>query len=407
MKKKSSIKTQYLSYYLIGFLSIIVLSLGLVIFRGEQITNNLPFTVTEIEAQDREAERISKTIFTIQTKLEQLQNEDQLQTAGANQRVIEKLKGNLTILTTEYEDLLDLRYNGVRVDTKEDSFTVLLDTISNKDLALADTQLNDLVKSFDIESTNLFSLAVIAAGAAIPSNVQAVNQAPSSGYRRQRVSSGGRSYLVDIVAADLNSNKVIVDTASNGTCNNDCPVLPLASYVSRNGAFAGINGSYFCPASYPSCSSKKNSFDILVMNKNKTYFNSDNNVYSTVPAAIFSQGSARFVSASRDWGRDTGVDAVIANRPLLVLDGNLMFAGGGESKEEVRGNRGFLGASGNIAYIGVVRNASVAEAAKVLQTMGIKSAINLDSGGSLALWSGGYKMGPGRAIPNSILFVRR
>ena len=123
---------------------------------------------------------------------------------------------------------------------------------------------------------------------AIPANVPEIVEAPSSGYRRQKVTVGDVSFLVDIVSADLGSTRVIVDTASDGTCANDCPVLPLATYVSRSGAYAGVNGTYFCPETYPSCVDKKNSFDVLVMNKNKVYFNSDNNVYSTVPVAIFS-----------------------------------------------------------------------------------------------------------------------
>ena len=60
-----------------------------------------------------------------------------------------------------------------------------------------------------------------------------------------------------------------------------------------------------------------------------------------------------------------------------------------------------------MVYIGIVRGASVGEAALVLKEMGIKNAINLDSGGSSALWFGGYKAGPGRNIPNAILFVKK
>ena len=46
-------------------------------------------------------------------------------------------------------------------------------------------------------------------------------------------------------------------------------------------------------------------------------------------------------------------------------------------------------------------------AAKVLAAMGLENALNLDDGGSTALWSGGYKAGPGRNIPNAVLLVRR
>ena len=158
----------------------------------------------------------------------------------------------------------------------------------------------------------------------IPSNIIAPtsppvvinNVAPGSGYNRQTVAISEGNFIVDIIAADLNTTRVIVDTASDSDCFDNCPVLPLSDYVSRSGGFAGINGTYFCPASYPSCAGKVNSFDLLVMNKNKYYFNSSNNVYSTNPAVIFYGNSVRFVGKALEWGRDTGVDAVISNFPL-------------------------------------------------------------------------------------------
>lgn len=234
------------------------------------------------------------------------------------------------------------------------------------------------------------------------------NIPPNSGYSYQTVSFDGQTFPVSIVAADLNSTKVIVDTASDSDCSNNCPVTSLADYVSRNGAYAGINGSFFCPAEYPSCAGKTNSFDTLLMNKNKHYFNSDNNVYSTIPAAIFSPGSARFVGRSLEWGRDNSPDSVIANYPLLVTGGNINFIEApNEPKFGQKGPRGFIAARGNIVYIGVIRNATMGESAKVLHTLGMSEALNLDEGGSTALWSGGYKAGPGRNIPNAILFVNR
>ena len=183
--------------------------------------------------------------------------------------------------------------------------------------------------------------------------------------------------------------------------------MALGDYVARSGAYAGINGSYFCPADYPSCAGKTNSFDTLLMNKNKHYLNSDNNVYSTVPAVIFSGSSARFVTQSLQWGRDTSVDSVLAMQPLLVLNGNITFTGGGQPKEGAKGSRSFVGTTGSTVYIGVVFNATVAESAYVLHAMGIQNALNLDDGGSTALWNGGYKAGPGRSLPNVLLFVHK
>lgn len=233
------------------------------------------------------------------------------------------------------------------------------------------------------------------------------NTLPPPGYKRQRVQTDAGTFTVDIVAADLTSTRVIVDTASDSDCRDNCPVLPLGEYVKRSGAYAGINGPYFCPATYSSCQGKKNSFDTLLMNKNKKYFNSDNNVYSTVPAAIFYGHTARFVSQSLEWGRDTGVDAVVTNYPLLVFNGQLIFGGSGDGKLTGKGGRSFIATKASLVYIGVVHNASVADSAKVLYTLGVDHALNLDSGGSTALWHGGYKVGPGRALPFAILFQKR
>jgi len=241
-----------------------------------------------------------------------------------------------------------------------------------------------------------------------PKPVVINNSPPGAGYSYQYVNVDGKSFPVAIVAADLNSTRVIVDTASDSDCRNDCPVLSLGDYAARNGAYAGINGSYFCPADYAFCADKKNSFDTLLMNKNKTYFNSDNNVYSTVPAAIFSPGSARFVGQSLEWGRDTSVDAVLANYPLLVAGGNINFTEApNEPKFGGAAPRTFIAAKGNMVYIGIVYQASMGESAKVLKALGMDGALNLDQGGSTTLWSGGYKAGPGRGIPNAILFVQR
>lgn len=234
------------------------------------------------------------------------------------------------------------------------------------------------------------------------------NTPPGSGYSVQNVSTDVGVFKVSIISADLNSTKVIVDTASDGDCSNNCPVLPLATYVSRSGAYAGINGSFFCPAEYPSCAGKINSFDTLLMNKNKIYFNSNNNTYSTVPAAIFSSGNARFVSQSLQWGRDTGVDGVIANYPMLVLSDQLVYTEPvNEPKFGAQGSRTFIAAKGANVYIGVVFSATMGESAKVMKAMGMRDALNLDEGGSTVLWSGGYKAGPGRNIPNAVLFVQR
>lgn len=122
---------------------------------------------------------------------------------------------------------------------------------------------------------------------------------------------------------------------------------------------------------------------------------------------IFGGSYVRTVRSVSEWGRDTGIDGMLSNFPLLVFNKEVVFTGS-DPKWNTRGSRNFIGHSGNRVYIGIVRNATVAETAKVLQSMGLENAMNLDSGGSTALWANGaYRAGPGRAIPNAILFVPR
>ena len=334
-------------------------------------------------------------------ELSEVKSEDQVVRNDRLEEEIEQIEKTYDQAVIQYEELIKLREKTRDTAALDALFVDSLVFLSKRNWASAAASLSSLDKSI------VDAQAKLAASVVIPANVVENNAPPGSGHSRQSVKADIGTYLVDIVAADMGSTRVIVDTASDGTCARDCPVMSVGEYAARSGAFAAVNGSYFCPADYPSCADKKNSFDTLLMNKNKVYFNSDNNVYSTVPAVIFLNGSMRFVGQSLEWGRDTGVDGVIANQPLLLSGGNIVFGGSGDPKQGSKGSRSFVGNKGSTAYIGVVHGATVAEVAHVLKALGLENALNLDSGGSTALWSGGYKVGPGRNIPNAILFVRK
>lgn len=351
------------------------------------ITVNLSSSDTQLKASKQE--------------LEKLQKEDQYVKNKELEKTITDIEKTYTDAVTVYEQLIELKTKTTKTGPLDEAFAQSLGYLSKRNYASASSSLVSLKNEIKKLETSLV------AAVTIPPSVVSENTPPTSGYRRQSVQTDIGTYLVDIVSADLSSTRVIVDTASGGDCGNDCPVSSLADYAGRSGAYAGINGPYFCPAEYPSCGEKKNSFDTLLMNKNKVYFNSANNVYSTVPAVIFSGGSARWVGQSLEWGRDTGVDSVIANQPLLLSGGNITFGGDGDPKKGSRGNRSFIGTSGGTVYIGVVHGATVAEVAHVLKTLGVQNALNLDSGGSTAFWSGRYIVGPGRNTPFGILFVNK
>lgn len=338
-------------------------------------------------------------------KLTNLQNQDQYKINQELKKNIVDIQSLSKTIVSLYQKIVDLKLQKQDTSDFDKKLAQSLNYVSEINYSSASAQLDLLAKDIKKKEDDL--AAAQAAQSAPAQNITQSNTPPGSGFSVQSVSTSNGNFTTYIIAADLNTTKVIVDTASDGDCSDNCPTLPLSTYVSRSGAYAGINGSYFCPAEYPSCAGKTNSFDLLVMNKNKTYFNSANNVYSTNPAVIFYGSSARFVSQALSWGRDTGADAVLSNYPLLVSNGSVVYSGGGDAKYAPKAARTFVANKGSTAYIGIIFNATMVDSANVLKTLGMDNAMNLDQGGSTALWYGGYKAGPGRNIPNAILFVNK
>lgn len=389
-------------------LVIVTILLSLLLYAFSQVrTGQLSLQLANTDLQQLIASAEAR-IKTLDSQISTLESEDLRARNRAVLQEISDLKSAYRSALVQYEEILKLQTQpGSKTASLETIFASVLNSLARDDLKGARENNQKLTAEIVKEESRLAALKP-ASVVTIPASVPAKSTPPSSGYSRQKVVVEGLGdYLVDIIAGDLGSTKVIVDTASSGTCGNDCPVLPLATYVSRSGAFAGVNGSYFCPASYPSCAGKTNSFDLLLMNKDKVYFNSDNNVYSNNPGVVFGSGYVRFLSAVSGWGRDTGIDGMISNYPLLVAGDNITFGGDSDAKQSARGNRAFVANKGNTVYIGVVHGVTVAESAKVMKAMGMNNALNLDNGGSTALWSGGYKVGPGRDLPNAILFVKK
>ncbi len=243
-----------------------------------------------------------------------------------------------------------------------------------------------------------------------PVPVSSLNSMPGIGYSSGSVNTPVGTFVLSCIGTPKGT-RVITDSANDNDCTNDCPVLPLDQFATRNGGFAAMNGMYFCPADYPACSDKKNSFDTLFFNSRlKKYINSANNVYSTLPFLVINgDGSPRFIGRTLEWGRDTGIQAGTAGNPMLVQGGNISVVEGNlDSKQRtVKSNRGaFVEAGANI-YLCITRGATVPDSAQVYKTLGVNNAINIDGGGSSALWiNGSYKYGPGRQIPTAIIFAR-
>jgi len=99
------------------------------------------------------------------------------------------------------------------------------------------------------------------------------------------------------------------------------------------------------------------------------------------------------------------------NYPGLVNGGQVQIddnQSGLSDKQKAKGTKVILATrnSANVMVI-LVYSATMQEAAYVAQSLGATGALNLDDGGSTALYySGRYVAGPGRSLPNAVIFAR-
>jgi exopolysaccharide biosynthesis protein len=209
---------------------------------------------------------------------------------------------------------------------------------------------------------------------------------------------------------DLGSGhiKVVADTANDSDCTDGCPVRSVKSFVERNGGFAGINGTYFCPTSYADCAGKTNSFYWKVLNSRLgKMMNADNKLGEEDPFYAFSStGKATFYT---DWVYyGGGAYAGISSKPLLIKGGGYAVKDDhlDSNQKTAKVQRAALGLKGQTFYVVVIQSATVYDLAYVMQELGVDNAMNIDGGGSTAMtYKGIMRRGPGRDVPNALIFV--
>lgn len=215
--------------------------------------------------------------------------------------------------------------------------------------------------------------------------------------------SSGANYTV--VSYDLGSTTVVTDTAGDDDCANDCPVKPLAQYVSENGGRGGMNGTYFCPPDYSSCAGKINTFDFPVWNnRKKKWMQADKLFWNGRGMMVFRSGSAQFFPNAAAAGAPSDITGGIVNYPSLLSSGKLVLDEGSLSEnQKTKGTRSGIGFGGGKLFLVVASSADMKDLAGVFLSLGATDALNLDGGGSVALYNGGYKRGPGRNLPNAVI----
>jgi len=217
----------------------------------------------------------------------------------------------------------------------------------------------------------------------------------ASGYSYQTVQTERGTFGAFVIKLALNEIKVKTVSAASGTCTNDCDTKSLADYVKDSGGFAGMNGSYFCPPDYSTCGGKVNSSDFALYDSNEgKWEHKDALSWNETGLMTFNGSDPSFYRETSDYGGG-GVTAGISNYPSLVKDGDIVV-----DEDELTSYQKDI-------YLAIVSNATVVDAAYVIRSLGAKHALNLDGGGSSAMYiNGKYVVGPGRSLPNAIILTK-
>jgi exopolysaccharide biosynthesis protein len=231
----------------------------------------------------------------------------------------------------------------------------------------------------------------------------------AEGYSYVTVNTSKGTFGVHLIKVPLSSVKVVTASAAGENCKDNCPTKSLAQHVSDNGGFAGMNGSYFCPPDYSECGGKVNSFDYAVYKSSSgKWLNKSALTWGDTGLMTFKGNSAKFYKRSSDYGGG-GVTAGISNYPSLLKDGKIVTDDGilTSYQKTARGPRGVIGVGNTNLYLAIINGATVVEAGYAAQALGMLHALNLDGGGSTAMYiNGGYIAGPGRGLPNAVVLTR-
>lgn len=363
---------------------------SLSIYARQQYVREQVF-ITQVRHGDETVLQLASTA----SELDTLKNEDQVVKNASLAAEIKDIHDTYASGAKLFEARADLVVQGAKVSDIDKLLAKFLSLLSERKWQEAREQSTKVQGEID----KLIIASV--PKTMIPASAPASNTLPGSGYTRQKVATSRGEFVVSMVVAP--GARAIIETAGDSDCGNNCPAIPLAEHIAKNGGFAGINGAYFCPPDYGQCQSKTNSFDTLAVNgRNHAVLNRANNVYSTVPLVAAYGSSLSFYDQTVQWGADTSGGGGLANYPRLLRDGNTAT-----SEENGKGTRGFIGMKDGAIVIGHVYAASFADTAETLKTLGLQNALNLDGGGSTALWyQGAYKAGPGRALPTAIVLVK-
>ena len=234
-----------------------------------------------------------------------------------------------------------------------------------------------------------------------------VNAAPT-GYSYQTVSTSRGQFGIHVIKQPLSDITVKTVTGNASDCERDCPVQPLVEYLNQTNAFNGMNGTYLCPPDYSWCAGKVNSYDYAVYSSTLGTWLNEWALVSPQNAIVTVTGKTlRFYRHTYSYDRSP-VDGAVSNFPILLLGGLVVDTEAEQADyQKQKGTKGSIGTDGTYVYLSLVTNATVTESAYALQALGVMDAMNLDGGGTSAMFADReYKVGPGRQLPNAVVITR-
>lgn len=334
----------------------------------------------------------------------------------------QKLQGNLNELETSFQKLQDVTdasnagkvekvyaaYNDFKVKLKKSSDAKLktpdINVLStgwgmlfmNKNMDGILTSINEENVKLDKDYQKYL--------ASLPKDI-ATGGSIGSGYSVTKIKTDKGTFSVHLIKASGVKVKTLV--AASDTCKDNCATKSLADYVKDGGGFAGMNGTYFCPPDYSTCGGKTNSFDFAMYDSNKKkWFNKNALTWFKTSITVFNDGHGKVYKKTSDFSGDAS--AAISNFPALVKDGETAIDDElVTSYQKQKGTKGAIGVNGDTIYLALISNASIYDAASVMKAIGAKNAMNLDGGGSSAMYiNGKYVVGPGRSLPNAVVLTK-
>jgi hypothetical protein len=259
-----------------------------------------------------------------------------------------------------------------------------------------------------VDYRGLLSFAPLATVLGSSSGGQSITTTVPDGYSYIKVKTNLGTFYAHVYKANLSKVTIKTVAANKETCKDNCPTKTLKQYATENNAIAAMNATYFCPPDYANCKGKTNSFDFAFYNSNKAiWLNKGALSWNKTAMAIFKGKSVQFCMDTTKCSK-SGVTAAVSNYPALLQEARIVVEKGDiQPYQRNKGTKGIIGTDGTNIYLVLVQNVTIIEEAYVARAMGMTGALNVDGGGSSAMFVNGvYKVGPGRMLPNAIVITK-